>query len=464
MIPLFRDVSPLDHSCYQNYKMSEDLLMEHAALGLKEAVSQTASNILIVSGPGNNGADGIALARLLGNDRCTLYLPFGAKSSMAKLQLERVEALGITPVATLPENRDFDIIIDALFGTGLSRDLDDASVTLIERLNHMSGYKIACDIPSGLDLDGRIRGAIFDADLTVTMGGYKEALFSDTAKDFVGEIRRANLGVSDQHYETESNTFLVESSDLALPFRTRANTHKGDFGHLCVVGGKMPGAAIIAAKASLAFGVGKVTILENEPYEIPFELMSSSHLPSAIDAICIGMGLGNQYDDEYLTQFLLHHDKPMLIDADLFYQSITLKVLNQHKSLVLTPHPREFVQLLKLCDLADITTVELQDNRLHYARLFTKHFPDAVLLLKGANPIITYADQTYIIHQGTPALSKGGSGDVLSGMISALLAQGHTPIGAAIQGALAHAMAGKKFDKNNYSLTPLDLIETIKTL
>ncbi len=464
MIPLFHDVAPLDQRCYESYKMSEDLLMEHAALGLKEAIDQRATRILIVCGPGNNGADGIALARLLGEDRCTLYLPFGAKSPMAKLQLQRAEALGITPHAQIDLNMHYDVIVDALFGSGLSRDLDEASVTLIEQLNQLQGYKIACDIPSGLDLDGRIRGAIFHADLTVTMGGYKEALFSDNAKDFIGTIKRANLGVSDHRYEVESNTFLIEESDLQLPFRTRANTHKGNFGHLCVVAGKMPGAAIIAAKASLAFGVGKVTILENEPYEIPFELMSSSHLPTAIDAVCIGMGLGNQYDDEYLTQFLLQHDKPMLIDADLFYQSITIRALQQHKSLVLTPHPREFTQLLKRCDLADITTAQLQEQRLHYARLFSGRYPDVVLLLKGANPIITHANHTYIIHQGTPALSKGGSGDVLSGMISALLAQGYTTIDATIQGALAHAIAGRNFHKNNYALTPLDLIETIKTL
>jgi len=462
LIKLFKDVSNLDKKCYEHYLMSEDLLMEHAALGLKEAVLKDHKKILIVSGAGNNGADGIALSRLLGDKDVNLYLPYGAKSDMAKLQLKRAKSVGVKIVDCIDE--EFDLIVDALFGSGLNKELNQDSIDLIESLNQKDGFKLSCDIPSGIDLRGNPLPIAFRADLTVTMGGYKEALFSDMAKDFVGEIRRANLGVANSLYEGESDTFLLEKSDISLPVRSQKNTHKGDFGHLCVVAGKMPGAGIISAKSALAFGAGKVTVVENEPYEIPYELMQSSHLPSKITAIAIGMGLGNRYDDEYLSSFLFQEDIAMLIDADLFYNPIIKKVLQNKKDLVLTPHPREFVELLKITDIANISTDTLQKNRLEYARKFSQIYPNATLLLKGANVIISQNKKIYINPHGTNVLSKGGSGDVLSGMIAALLAQGYSSLDATINGSLAHSLAGASYTKNNYSLTPLDLIEAIKVL
>jgi len=463
MIPLYKDVNHLDYRCYQKYNMSEDLLMEHAALGLKNSIPKDVRSILIVSGSGNNGADGIALARLLqGEIEVRLFLPMGVKSEMAKVQEQRARSVGVVFVDDI--EGDYDLIIDAIFGSGLNRDLTDKIGKLISSLNEKKAYKIACDIPSGIDSVGHIRSEAFKADVTVTMGAYKEALFSDGAKDFVGEVIRADLGVSSSLYEEDSDTYLLETFDLNLPHRTTKNRHKGDFGHLCVVAGKMLGAGVIAAKSALAFGVGKVTVVENEPYTIPYELMSSTSIPSNITAICIGMGLGNQYDDEYLSNFLFGDDMPMLVDADLFYESIIIKVLQERKNLVLTPHPREFIELLKITEIVDISVNELQKNRLKYAREFSKKYPKVVLLLKGANSIIIQNSKAYIQTFGSSVLSKGGSGDVLGGLISALLAQGYKPLQAAISGSLAHALAGERFSKNSYSLTPLDLIEEIKCL
>jgi len=161
---------------------------------------------------------------------------------------------------------------------------------------------------------------------------------------------------------------------------------------------------------------------------------------------------------------LFQENVPMLVDADLFYNPIIKRVLEEKKDLVLTPHPREFVELLKILNIADISIEELQKNRLHYTREFSAKYPNATLLLKGANVIISQDEKIFINPHGTNALSKGGSGDVLSGMISALLAQGYTALEATINGSLAHAIAGAKYPKNNYSLTPYDLIESIKSL
>ena len=463
MIQVFQEVSSLDKRCYETYHMSEDLLMEHAALGLKSARPNDKKKILIVAGMGNNGADGIALARLihLYHDS-VLYIPYGVKSTMAKLQLKRAKALGVTIVDKIEGT--FDVIVDAIFGSGLSRPLDSKSQELIMMLNNMDAFKLSCDIPSGINLEGEsMTKEPFFAHKTVTMGALKEALFADHVKDYVGEIVCVDLGVDRTLYEQESDTFLLEKSDMNLPHRLLQNTHKGDFGHLAVIAGVKQGAGVLAAKAALAFGAGLVTVVENEPYVIPPELMSSSSRPENTTAFCIGMGLGNAYDDEYLAQFSTYHDKPMLVDADLFYMPIMIEILKR-KELVITPHPKEFVALLKQIDIADISVEELQKRRFFYAREFSKVYPEVVLLLKGSNTLIAFQNRLYIQALGSSILSKGGSGDVLSGLIASLLAQGYDPLEAAITGSLAHALSSKNFSKNSYALTPDDLIEGVKCL
>jgi hydroxyethylthiazole kinase-like uncharacterized protein yjeF len=443
--------------------MSEDLLMEHAAIALKEAIPNEAKRVLIVSGAGNNGADGVALARLIqGKKDVCVYLPFGAKSPMAELQKERAKRLEVRFVDSM--DGEWNVIVDALFGSGLNKPLNEEAIDIVTKINSINAYKIACDIPSGLNLDGIAQSIAVIADKTVTMGGYKEALFSDEAKDFVGEIVRADLGVSSEAYEDESETYLLEREDLTLPLRERKNTHKGDFGHLAVVAGAKVGAGIIAARSAFAFGAGKVTIVENEPYIVPYEIMSCSSLPSDASAVCIGMGLGKRYDDEYLSKFLLDHELPMILDADLFYEPILIKVLESRKDLVLTPHPKEFTSLLSLTDVADVETKELQKRRFELLREFTYRFRDIVVVLKGANTLIGQNGTIYINSFGGANLSKGGSGDVLGGLIASLLSQGYSPLKAAINASLAHTFAAEKFDKNSYALTPRDLIEEVKCL
>lgn len=463
MKKVFYEVTTLDQYCYDTYHLSEDLLMEHAALGLKSAIPKEAKSILIVSGPGNNGADGIALARMLqGAMDVALFLPMGVKSDIALKQLARTEAVGVTTVDRI--DKAYDVIVDAIFGSGLSKPLDGQTSILIDKLNSMQGVKIACDLSTGIHLDGKIPGAVFTADITVTMGALKEALYSDNAKDHVGKIQCVDLGVSTSLYEKETNTFLLQKKDMRLPHRLKQNSHKGHFGHLSVVAGKKQGAAVLAAEAAYAFGAGLVTVVENEPYSVPPELMSSTTLPHSNNAVCIGMGLGNQFDNSCLKNFLLDHHDPIVIDADLFYNEILIDVLNTQKNLVLTPHPKEFVSLLKMTGIADVSVEEVQQNRFGYIRKFSEKYPDAVLLLKGANTLISQNSTVYIQRFGTNVLSKGGSGDVLGGLIGALLAQGYAPLDAAITGSLAHAFSARNFKHNSYALTPLDIIEGVKCL
>ena len=146
----------------------------------------------------------------------------------------------------------------------------------------------------------------------------------------------------------------------------------------------------------------------------------------------------------------------------MFYDKLICEILEQ--DVVLTPHPKEFVSLLKLCDIADISVEELQNNRFLYVEKFCKKYPNIVLLLKGANVIISSNEKIYVNNFGSAVLSKGGSGDVLSGLIGSLLAQGYKSLDATMTASLAHSIAGQNYTKNNYSLIPSDLVEEIRKL
>lgn len=459
---LYTEVSSLDRRCVDLYALSEEVMMEHAASAIagliRERIAPGAS-ILILCGSGNNGADGLALVRLLeGSYRVSHTLPLGASSPLCRLQQERLEKLGLHP-APIPHS--CDVIVDALFGSGLSRPLSGDSAAILDRVNAMEGVKIACDVPSGLFSDGRDPHA-FVADVTVTMGGLKRGLFSDSAKEVAGEIITADLGIPRSCYELPSHWQLLERDDLRLPIRTRISSHKGSFGHLAVVCGEKTGASVIAASAALRFGAGLVSLISNENVSIPYELMQSHSLPPTTTAIALGMGLGVEFCDDELDA-ILHNDLPLVLDADIFYHPMFLELLRRDR-IVLTPHPKEFTQILKACRIADIDVATLQNDRFSHVERFCAAYPNAVLLLKGSNVIIGHHDRFFINPHGTVALAKGGSGDVLSGLIAALLAQGYDPLDAALHASLAHVLAAQKRGGNNYALTPFDLIESIGTL
>ena len=461
MQKIFDEVNSLDKRCYEKFALSEDILMEHAASSMYDFIEskfEENKSILIVCGSGNNGADGIALARLLHKKYdVNLYFAKEPKSTMAKIQLQRAKSLDIKIVKEIFEG---DIIVDCLFGTGLNKPLDEKSINLLNTLNSYNSYKIACDIPSGIDNLGQVKTIAFEADTTITMGALKTSLFSDIAKDYVGEIIVANLGVQREVYEIETNKYLLDESDMKLPFRNKKNAHKGTYGHLNVYVGDKKGAGIISSKAAFGFGVGLVSAVSHENLDLPYHIMQTQNISENCTAIAIGMGLG-KYETNEIRE-ILNSKIPKIIDADLFYDKIVLECFNQE--VVLTPHPKEFVSLLKLCDIANITIDELQNNRFLYVEKFCQKYPNVVLLLKGTNVIISQKDKLYVNSFGSAILSKGGSGDVLSGLIGSLLAQGYKPLDSAITASLAHAIAGRNYSKNNYSLIPSDLVEEVKKL
>ncbi len=457
---LYLSTNMLDKRCYGNFALSEDILMENAAIAIKHFIEQnfkTTNSILIVCGAGNNGADGIALARMLiGSYPLKLYLAFKPKSKMAKLQWQRAQKVGVVVGQTIIKA---DVIVDAIFGSGFKGELPTETANIIEKLNSMPAYRIACDIPSGIDGQGDIKTSAFRANTTITMGAGKLCLYADNAKDYVGNIIVADLGVSAKVYQTQTVFQLLQKSDAKLPIRNKHNTHKGNYGHTVVIGGSQLGATILAAQAALKFGSGLTTIITNKDI-VCFapDIMSAKRLPRTTTAIVIGMGLGSLRSSiiKDITKAVL----PVVIDADLFYKKEIISLLNL-ENIVLTPHPKEFTALLKQLNLADIDTHTLQAKRFHYAQHFTKHYPQIVLILKGANTIIAHKQKLFINPFGKNVLSKGGSGDILAGLIGSLISQNYSPLDAAITAVITHSLSANTYNGNNYALTPKDIIDNL---
>lgn len=465
MQPLYQSCYEMDNRCYDEYALSEDVLMEHAANGMANYIKahfQEGSSVLIVCGAGNNGADGIALARLLqGFYKVKLYLPFGVRSVMAEVQLERVQSLDIVFVEDVEEA---DVIVDAIFGAGLSRELDEKTRKLIVKLETLKGFKIACDVPTGIDVDGNPLPMALFVDVTLTMGALKKALFTDMAKDYVGEVICVDLGLHHDKYTQgfRTNVMLLEEHDIKLPSRNWSKTtHKGSFGHLAVMVGEKEGAGVMSALAALRFGAGLVTVVGEVETPLPLALMKSSELPSNTTAIALGMGFGQNFDEDSMDE-VLNSEAPLLLDADIFSSELILELLEQSdREIVLTPHPKEFVALWNMTIDSPLNIAILQANRLQKVEEFCSVYPHVTLLLKGANTIVAQDNQLFINPLGSSKLSKGGSGDVLSGIIAGLLVQGWKALDAAIHGSLALTLAAQNYQGSSYAMLPTDLIEAL---
>ncbi len=461
---MYEKVNALDKRAIEELFLSEDILMENAAMALERAVLQNASlgaKVIILCGSGDNGGDGYALARrLAGRFKTLVFEMKPAKSPMCQLQQERAKKVGVAIKAYEEKNEDLecDMLIDCVVGSNFKGELEP--FLNFESLSQKARFKIACDIPSGIDSKGMVDKRAFKADLTISMGAIKSCLLSDRAKDYIGELKVGHLGVFNPIYEIPTDTFLLEKSDLKLPLRDKKNAHKGDYGHAHILLGKHSGAGLLSALSTLSFGSGVVSVqaLECEitSNNKPLELVFCENFPNSLSAFALGMGLENIPKD--FNKWL--ELAPCVLDAGVFYHKEVLQALE--KEAVLTPHPKEFLSLLKLVGI-NISMLELLDNKLEIARDFSQKYPKVVLLLKGANTLIAHQGQVFINILGSVALAKAGSGDVLAGLILSLLSQNYTPLDAAINASLAHALASLEF-KNNYALTPLDLIEKIKRL
>ena len=422
------------------------------------------ANILVLAGPGNNGGDAwVAAAALKKVGHCVTVLePREQKNAdaIAKNALAAYRKGKGTVVTKFPQDEKFDLIIDGLFGIGLLRAPEGVFAEAITLANGNADHHhtpiLAIDVPSGFSADtGVAFGATIEADFTLTFLGAKPGLYTADGVDYAGEIHLDTLAVDAAASQGE----LLNHANIAplIPKR-RNNSHKGSFGNVGIIGGApgMIGAAVLAARAALHMGPGKVFLglaTKDAPgYDAinPEIMMRSAEdlvADESMTSLAIGMGLGTDKTAPRLLTAAFAHAVPMVVDADALtliatnssiHAALQAKMVvtpHQSTSMIFTPHPGEAARLLGL------SPADVQSDRISAAKSIAAKF-NAVAVLKGAGTIIAAPDGRYWINtSGNPGMASGGMGDALSGMIASFLAQGMNALDAAKLGVFLHGAA-----------------------
>jgi ADP-dependent NAD(P)H-hydrate dehydratase / NAD(P)H-hydrate epimerase len=486
-------IKKIDKDTITNEPVSSVNLMERAALRLFQWYSERferTKRIFIFTGPGNNGGDGLALARILSENR---YEPAvfslqttGKTSKDQDVNYQRLKNETKVPFTIIGKSDQFpvispqDVIVDALFGTGLSRPLEGFPAELINQINNTEALVISIDIPSGLfgeDNSENMLSNIVKADYTMSFQFPRLAFLFSENESYTGDWKVLPIGLSPASIRnTVTQFFYLGKEDVKpLLIGRKKFDHKGIFGHgLLIAGsyGKM-GAAVLGAKAALRTGTGLLTchipsggniIVQNAvPEAMVIPDISEKHISEIGDtelfsAVGIGPGIGTGKEtQEALYNLLQKSGKPMVIDAD------ALNILGMNRkwfsllndNIILTPHPKEFERLT----VATNNSYKRLQNQIEFSK---KH--NCIVVLKGAyTSISTQEGIVYFNSTGNPGMAKGGSGDVLTGIILSLLAQGYTPGNAAITGVYLHGLAGDiAAEKSCFeSFLPSDLINEI---
>ncbi|MGZ5006329.1 MAG: NAD(P)H-hydrate dehydratase [Methylobacter sp.] len=407
-----------------------------------------ARSVGVLCGSGNNAGDGYIVAGLAlaaGLDVCVYSV-----SEPEKLRGDALTAYQHYNGAVIPFQSgqviNADVLVDALLGTGLDRPVAGLYADAIQAVNAQSSPVIAVDIPSGLNADtGNVMGCAVRADCTVTFIGLKQGLFTGQAADYCGEICYTQLGVPDDVFGgiEVSATRVVK---IPLPRRSRY-AHKGNCGHVLIIGGELgySGAARMAGEAALRVGSGLVSIATraghsglmnlNRPELMCHGVETVGQLAALlekVDVVVVGPGLGQSDWAKNLFNAAINAGKPAVVDADALNLLAAAPVTKAN--WVLTPHPGEAARLLRG------STVELQQDRFAAVRTLQANY-GGVVLLKGAGTLIASEHRLAVSNTGNPGMASGGMGDVLSGVIAGLLAQGLSLQDAAEQGVYNHGLA-----------------------
>ncbi len=453
----------LDALCIADEKISGYSLMQRAGQAAFNAIIKCWPDIksmTVVCGIGNNGGDGYVIAQLAIEHEIYVNLiqlgDLSNQSGDASLARQALEKISTNMEPFNHQQFDSDLIVDAIFGTGLTREVGDDWAKAITAINRSNCPIVAIDIPSGLHADtGSILGCAVNADTTVTFIGRKQGLYTGEGKQLCGEILFEDLNVS--HHVTQKidpASYCIDALSGPLLEKRLANSHKKDFGHVLLVGGApgMRGAIQLAAHAALRSGAGLVTVATHPDHAAYFNIaipeimvlgidnQNDLHsLMDRADTIVIGPGLGQTQWSKELFSRAVSGDHPLVVDADALNILATQKL--KRDNWILTPHPGEASRLL------GTSPSEIQSDRYGMAKKIQNNY-GGVCVLKGSGTIIHDNDKTMVCPFGNPGMATAGMGDVLAGVLGSVIGQSRSyklPLGEVAAFAVSlHSLAGDR--------------------
>lgn len=464
--PVFsrQQVQDLESSAIEQHGFKSYQLMQSAGKAAFMFIRKhypNAKRILVVAGGGNNAGDGYILARLLHNaDIHCFTMPvvpitkLRGDAMRAQNEFAIHDGIDIDVSDNLPE---CDLIVDALFGTGLTRPIENEFADMVNAINRTPIPVLSLDIPSGLSAEtGNPMGPTVYANNTLTFIGLKSGLITGESRNYTGTVEVDSLGLSDDLINSAEKLGMSLNEDMParlLPARKQSG-YKNMYGHVLVVGGNIsyPNAARLAGEAAARTGAGLVSVAAHPDNVAAIAsgcgslMVKGIHEPADLavlmkkaDVIVIGPGLGQDKWAQKVFARVIETNKPLVVDAD------ALGLLSSNASKcdrwVLTPHPGEAAQLLAC------STEEIQVNRVSSALAIQEQFA-GVAILKGAGTLTCHNQQIYFCTSGNVSLATGGSGDVLAGIIAGLIAQGMSLIDAANCGTMIHGLAAEMISKN----------------
>lgn len=485
----------IDEVAISRYGIPSLKLMENAGRAVFKHIKSIYRNLrkaIVFCGGGNNGGDGMVVARYLKKDgwkvKVVLLSDTDKLTKETSEQLRMIKRLKIpvTGVDGFKEFEDNTLIIDAIFGTGIKREITGKIKEVIEKINSSSLPVVSVDIPSGISGDdGSVMGIAVRAKITVTFGLPKRGHFLYPGADYTGRLIIEDIGFPPELLQSRDIKISTIEEDYIkglLPLRKRYS-HKGTYGHVLVVAGSKgkTGAALMAGRSALKIGAGMVTLgvpgsLIDSFQSIVMEEMClplldrdgilsrdafnqiMEFLHEKTDILAIGPGIGVNDDTcELLKRIVSSSPRPLVIDADGINSIKDPEILkSSSREIVLTPHPGEFSRLTGI----DINSIE--KDRLSTAISFTERY-NKFLVLKGVPTVVSSGGYAWLNTTGNPGMAKAGSGDVLTGIIAGLMAQGLEPLPASIAGVYIHGLSGDIASRRltHYSVLARDIIDSI---
>ena len=483
-----KNCSNIDKQTIDEYNMPGIILMENAAEQIFRNISTLENRYIIFCGNGNNGADGLAVGRkLILDNKDVLFVlikPRENPSEEFQINFNILKSLNsnmliIDDIDKLDEIQqlieEFPIVIDSIFGIGLDRKLNDFYIKIIDIINNSKKKIIAVDVPSGLDADtGRPLGNAVKADITYTVEVIKKGFIEYSALEYLGDLKVIQIGIPENVKQANDENIYVLSRESYRNklIKRKIYGHKGNYGRAVLVAGSIGclGAARLATESCIRSGAGLTTLITSSEGR---KLLSGSliegmlatleddekvkYLLSKADAVAFGPGIKEDEESmKLLEEIIIDSPSSIIIDAGgINLLSKNKKCLCSVKDkVILTPHPGEMARLIG----KDISYVE--KNRIECSRAFAKQYK-CIVLLKGYNTIITDGRNVFINKTGNSKMASGGMGDTLTGIITALVAQGYSNMDATLLGAYIHGLAAEYSARDRYSIIARDLIESI---